>query len=100
VETIESIVLACCALHNLLRKKSVSHTSLECFDNENSMDGTLILFNLVQGVIPIYYTTSNDVQEVKFYKEQKLFEKSYVRISAGRVPWRSVPWQEKSALNV
>uniref|UniRef100_A0A2H8TW77 Putative nuclease HARBI1 n=2 Tax=Melanaphis sacchari TaxID=742174 RepID=A0A2H8TW77_9HEMI len=94
VKTIESVVLACCALHNLLRKKSVSYTSLECFDHENTMDGTIqlgarcnpdILHNLER-------RSGGQVLE-----RAKIIREKFCTYFNGE---GSVPWQEKSAWNV
>lgn len=42
IESIEWVVLACCALHNFLRKKSPSYSPPEAFDSENINEGTII----------------------------------------------------------
>lgn len=42
VENIESVVLACCALHNFLRQKSVNYLPPEAVDRENTNEGTTV----------------------------------------------------------
>lgn len=93
METIESVVFACCALHNLLHKKSVSYTSLEYFDNENIIDGTIqlgarsnpdILHNLERR------SGGQVLQKAKVIREK------FCTYFNGE----SVPLQEKSVLNI
>ncbi|CAH1993154.1 unnamed protein product [Acanthoscelides obtectus] len=42
LESIDKVVMACCVLHNFLRRKcGKSYTPPECFDQEKIMDGTV-----------------------------------------------------------
>jgi hypothetical protein len=94
VETIGSVVLACCALHNLLRKKSVSYTSLECFDHENIMDGTI---QLGARCNPDILHNLERRSEGQVLQRAKIIREKFCTYFNGE---GSVPWQEKSALNV
>lgn len=94
VETIESVVLACCALHNLLRKKSVSYTSLECFDNENIMDG---IIKLGARCNPHILHNLERRSGGQVLQRAKVIREKFCTNFNGE---GSVPWQEKSALNV
>lgn len=93
VETIESVVLACCALHNLLRKKSATYTPPDSFDHENIIDGTIqlgvrahpdLLHNLERR------SGGQVLQHAKAVREK------FCMYFNGE---GSVPWQEKFALN-
>lgn len=40
IDNVDNIVLACCALHNYLRRKSKSYITNNCIDTENIIDST------------------------------------------------------------
>ncbi|XP_046682066.1 putative nuclease HARBI1 [Homalodisca vitripennis] len=92
VETIVSVVLACCALHNLLRKKSVTYTPFEYFDNENIIDGTIQIGARCNPDI-----LHNRRSGGRVLQEAKIIREKFCTYFNGE---GSVPWQEKSALNV
>lgn len=94
VESIESVVLACCALHNFLRKKSSAYAPPEAFDQENIIDGTNQLgarpdpdilhgLQLRQGGQVLRQAKAVREKFCTYFNEEG-----------------SVPWQEKFALNV
>lgn len=94
VETIESVVLACCVLHNFLRKKSVTYTPLECFDQENVNEGTI---NLGARCNPdILYNLERRSGGQVLQKAKTVREKFCTYFNGEG----SVPWQEISALHI
>lgn len=89
LEDIDSVVMACCVLHNFLRKKcSQSYTPSDCFDSEDTEIGSITqgnrtdnsnLINLRSG----HYThISNDAKEVRQ-------EFTDYFCNEGSVPWQN-----------
>lgn len=94
VETIESVILACCALHNFLRKKSSSYTPPESFDREYFIDGTIEL-----GARPDPDMLHNLQRRSggQVLLQAKTVREKFCTYFNGE---GSVPWQEQFALNI
>lgn len=93
VETIESVVLACCALHNLLRKKSATYTPPDSFDHENIIDGTI---QLGARAHPDLLHNLQRRSGGQVLQHAKTVREKFCMYFNGE---GSVPWQEKFALN-
>lgn len=87
VKTIESLVLACCALHNFLRKKSSTYAPPESFNQENVIDGT----------DPDIFHNLERRSGGQVLKEAKTVREKFCTYFNGK---GSVPWQQTFALNV
>ena len=87
-ESIDSVVLACCALHNFLRKKAPqNYTPLEQLDHEEPLTRDMVDGLWVQGqnVINLARTSDrNPSQEAKAVRDK--FTEYFNTI--GRVPWQ------------
>ena len=94
VESIESVVLACCALHNFLRKKSSTYTPPESFDQENIGDGT---YQLGARCDPDFFHNLQRRSGGQVSLQTKTVRGKFCTYFNGE---GSVPWQEKFALNV
>lgn len=94
VENIEWVVLASCALHNFLRKKSVSYAPSEVFDRENTIEGAT-----VKG-LRCDQDKIHDLQRRSGGQILELAKNVRNQFSAYFNSEGSVPWQEKFALGM
>ncbi|XP_050504264.1 putative nuclease HARBI1 [Diabrotica virgifera virgifera] len=94
VKTIESLVLACCALHNFLMKKSCNYSSPKSYDREDIIDGTK---QLGARPHPDKFHNLDRSSGGQVLQQAKTVREKFCTYFNGE---GSVPWQEKFALKV
>lgn len=94
METIESVTLACCALHNFLRNKSRPYIHNETLDRENYEDGTIEIGERCNPELVHNLQRRSGGQVLDQAKQVR--DQFCVYFNGDG----AVPWQEKSALNV
>lgn len=95
VENIESVVLACCALHNFLRQKSVNYLPPEALDRENTNEGTTVKGDRCEPEKMHHLQRRSPEQTFKSAKNfQNYFSAAYFNGEG------AVSWQDKFPLQV